>query len=185
MESTTIPSPTTPTVITTTSEEPTTTTVITTTRMEPPPTTATTKATTMIPTVTPCTSDGLNRTDKVLGEECGKHGANGRCNVSYSACMQSRIDTSWKCRCSQGFAKRVLECEASKLLFWSINIWEDRRGNHELIFFLNVDITLSAHYCPETLATFVSQGTELRKKAQTKIKTTTQKTNKMSNTGPH
>jgi len=44
---------------------------------------------------------------------------------------------------------------------------------------------LSAHYCPETLATFVSQGTERRrKKAQTKTKSTTQKTNKMSNTGP-
>jgi len=89
----------------------TTTTVTTTTHEEPPPTT---KTTTMIPTVKPCTNDGLNRTDMVLGEVCGQYGVDGRCTVSYSACMQSKTDTSWKCRCSQGYAKQNQRCVASK-----------------------------------------------------------------------
>ena len=75
-----------------------------------PPTTTPT----MIPTVTPCTSNGLNRTDMVLGEECGEYGVDGRCTVLHSACMQSKMDTSWKCRCSQGYAKKNQGCVASK-----------------------------------------------------------------------
>ena len=96
---------------------PTTTTTPTTTipiTMPPSPTT------TMIPTVTPCTSNGLNRTDMVHGEECGEYGVDGRCTVLHSACMQSKMDTSWKCRCSQGYAKKNQGCVASKSRFWSM-----------------------------------------------------------------
>ena len=86
------------------------------------PTTTTEPTTTMIPTVTPCTSNGLNRTDMVLGEECGEYGVHGRCTVLHSACMQSKMDTSWKCRCSQGYAEKNQNqgCVASKSRFWSM-----------------------------------------------------------------
>jgi hypothetical protein len=88
--------------------------------MPPSPTTTTTPTTTMIPTVTPCTSNGLNRTDMVLGEECGEYGVDGRCTVLHSVCMQNKMDTSWKCRCSQGYAKKNQGCVASKSRFWSM-----------------------------------------------------------------
>ncbi|CAG2209202.1 FAT4 [Mytilus edulis] len=78
-----------------------------------PSTTTTTKQTTTSATQspTPCIGGGLNRTDATLDEECGTHGEDAKCNVPNSACTETSIASTWRCRCVQGYAKKSDSCQ--------------------------------------------------------------------------
>ncbi|VDH94051.1 Hypothetical predicted protein, partial [Mytilus galloprovincialis] len=80
----------------TTTEEPTTTEIEATTTAPVP--------STVQPSQCLDNVEGVNRTDATLDEECGAYSGTAKCIIPNSAC--TTIDSTWICRCSQGYAKK-------------------------------------------------------------------------------